>query len=132
VRCALVLCCAVALAAASLHADEVVPAEPSGPRHEDLAPVGPSLETRLAEIQRRVQAAAHYPENARLRGVSGETHVAFEVQPDGTPGEVDLVESSGSVALDRAAVQAVESAGVLPRVIGRVNVPVRFALVDPE
>jgi len=95
----------------------------------DAAPPSPSLEARLAEIQRRVQAALVYPESARLRGVAGETRVAFEILSDGTPGAVDVVESSGSLALDRAARRAVQHAGALPRVLGRVNVPVRFALL---
>ena len=93
----------------------------------DAAPPSPSVEARLAEIQRRVQAALVYPESARLRGVSGETRVAFEIRPDGLPQDVEVVESSGHRVLDRAAERAVRDA--LPRLLGRVNVPVSFALV---
>lgn len=100
--------------------------------HVDGIPAGPSVEARLAEIQRRVQAAASYPESARLRGASGEVQVAFEIEPDGSPVEIEVVDSSGSLALDRAAAKAVRDAGALPRVIGRVNVPVHFSLVAPR
>ena len=111
----------------------VIAAEPAGEaaalRHVDRVPAGPSLDARLVAIQRLVQAAARYPENARMRGVSGVARVAFEVRPDGTPVSIAVVESSGSIALDRAAARAVHGAGALPRVIGRVHVPVRFTLV---
>lgn len=119
---------ALALAAA---ADPDV-AAPAPPRHEDLAPTGPPLAARLAEIQRLVQDAARYPELARARGVAGETRVAFEIGADGHAVNLAIVESSGSLALDRAAERAVRDAGALPHVAGRVNVPVRFALVESD
>jgi protein TonB len=121
------LALAVALAPAPTAAD---PDTTAAPRHQDLAPAGPPLADRLAEIQRRVQDAARYPELARQRGVAGETRVAFGIGSDGRPVDLDVVQSSGSLALDRAAERAVRDAGVLPHVAGRVNVPVRFALVE--
>jgi TonB family protein len=122
---ALAAALAVALAAA---ADPDVGAAP--PRHQDLAPAGAPLASRLAEIQRRVQDAVRYPELARARGIAGEARVAFEIGSDGRAIGLAVVESSGSLALDRAAEQAVRDAGELPHVAGRVNVPVRFALVE--
>ncbi|MGH0030682.1 MAG: energy transducer TonB [Myxococcota bacterium] len=94
----------------------------------DVAARGPSIEERLAEIQRRVQAGAHYPESARARGVHGEARMGFAVSPDGRAEDVELLASSGSLALDRAAERAVREARALPRVVGRVAIPVRFAL----
>ena len=117
----------VALFALAALAEPSVDAAP--PRHADLVLAGPSVEQRLAEIQERVQAVASYPETARLRGISGEVQVAFEIEPDGSPVNVYVARSSGSLVLDRAAERAVRKAGALPRVIGRVRVPVRFALV---
>jgi protein TonB len=125
-RFATALLCALALASPA--ATQPAPSEQARP-HLDAAPPSPSLEARLLEIRERVQAAASYPESARMRGASGETRVAFEIETDGRPVGIEVVRSSGSVALDRAAEQAVRDAGALPRVIGRVNVPVRFALV---
>jgi protein TonB len=95
---------------------------------EDASLRGPSLWQRLAEIRQRVQRAKTYPPIARKRGVEGETSVAFEIDRSGTPHGIETVESSGHGALDRAALQAVERAGVLPWVYGRVTVPVRFTL----
>ncbi len=80
--------------------------------------------------QQRVQAAASYPESARMRGAAGEVRVAFQIEADGYPVEIEVVRSSGSLSLDRAAEAAVRAAGALPHIVGRVNVPVRFALVQ--
>jgi TonB family protein len=100
------------------------------PRVQDLGASGPSVAERLAEIRRRVQDVAVYPELARLRGVEGEAQVGFEIGPSGHPTRVVVERSSGSLALDRAAERAVTAAGVLPYVVGRIRVPVRFALVE--
>lgn len=104
------------------------PPAASPPPAVDAAPPGPSVEERLAEIARRIQRASRYPAIARERGVSGEALVAFEIQGDGRPGRLALVLSSGSGALDRAALDAVERAAPLPFVYGRVTAPVRFSL----
>ncbi len=94
----------------------------------DAAPPAPRVDERLAEIARRIQGASRYPAIARERGVSGEALVSFEIRADGRPGRLELVESSGSGALDRAALEAVERAAPLPFVYGRVTAPVRFTL----
>ncbi len=96
--------------------------------HVDAAPTGPSAAERLAEIQRRVQAAVVYPAIARKRSVEGTVDVSFRIAQDGRPGEVRVARSSGSATLDRAAERAVRDAAPLPRLLGRVTVPVRFSL----
>jgi TonB family protein len=125
------LACVALLVTATPLAVGADPAAPP-PSHEDLAPTGPSLAQRLAEIQQRVQRAAVYPPIARLRGVSGDATVEFEVAADGRPPDVRTVDSSGSALLDRAAERAVRDAAPLPFVHGPVRVPVRFALRDPS
>jgi protein TonB len=94
----------------------------------DAAPPVVPVQERLAEIQRHVQATLRYPESARARGIDGEAQVAFVIGPDGHARDVALLASSGSSALDRAAERAVREAGPLPRVLGRVRIPVRFEL----
>jgi protein TonB len=111
---------------------EPPPAGPApDPRAVDLVPEGPSAQERLAEIARRVQAAARYPELARLREAEGEALVAFEIDARGRPLDLRTERSSGHGALDRAALEAVERAAPLPWVFGRIEVPVAFALRDP-
>ena len=112
--------------------DGAPPVEAGPPVARDLAIQGPSLASRLAEIQRRVQAVARYPESARARGIGGEARVGFEIERDGRAVNVALLESSGSTSLDRAAERAVREAGALPWVVGRVAVPVRFELTASE
>jgi protein TonB len=111
------------------------PGEPdvsARPPFEDLAPQGPALEARLAQIALRVQQALVYPELARRDGIQGEAKLTFVIDARGRPREVELVESSGSQSLDWAARRALERAGALPYVAGRVTVPVRFALACEE
>jgi protein TonB len=94
----------------------------------DLAPAGPSVEARLAEIRRRIQAALEYPPIARWQDLQGDALVRFEIGAEGHAQGVRLVRSSGEPLLDAAAVRAVLAAGVLPRVYGPLEVPVSFEL----
>jgi TonB family protein len=87
---------------------------------------------RLAEIRHRIQTAAVYPPIARARNEVGETRIAFEIGPEGRAMKIRVARSSGSATLDRAAARAVESAEPLPRLVGEINVPVRFELSDPD
>ena len=98
----------------------------------DLAPRERSVAERIEEVRRRVQAAASYPPIARKRGVQGEALVSFEIASNGRAHSVVTLQSSGSGLLDRAALAAVERAAPLPWIYGRVAVPVRFTLRDPD
>jgi protein TonB len=97
---------------------------------EDAVPVGPSVDERLAEIRRRIQAALVYPPLARLQRVEGTALVRFEIGRDGAAREVRVFRTSGKPSLDRAATRAVAAAAPLPWVYGRLEVPVRFALEE--
>jgi len=115
------------LPAAARAAD--APAIDDPARGVDAAPPpGPSVDSRLAEIQRRVQAALVYPNAAERRGVEGEATVEFVLGADGHAKDVRTRASSGSALLDHAAERAVRDAGPLPYVYGVLVVPVRFAL----
>jgi TonB family protein len=109
-------------------------AEDPAPQHEarapavDLAPSGPSVESRLAEIRRRIEAALEYPALARWQDQEGATLVRFEIGADGRAHDVRVARSSGEPLLDAAAARAVVAAGVLPRVYGPLEVPVSFEL----
>jgi TonB family protein len=96
----------------------------------DAVPRGPSLAERLAEIRRRIQQALVYPPSARQRGLAGVSELEFVIGVDGRAENITLVGSSGHRILDRAAQRSVEAAGVLPRVYGRLSVPVRFDLAE--
>jgi TonB family protein len=99
------------------------------PFWEDALPPAPSLAERLEEIRRRVQEAVVYPTRARRNGTTGVTRIRFQIAANGLAAEIRTVETSGSALLDRAAEQGAVDAGELPRVYGRVEVPVRFELL---
>lgn len=110
-------------------AEERLPAVAARPpAYTDAAPRGPSVNERLAEIARRVQAESQYPPLARQRGVAGTSEVSFEVGSAGVPVRIETAETSGHPILDRAARRAVEDAAPLPFVYGRITVPVEFQL----
>lgn len=96
--------------------------------NRDLAPTGPSLPERLETIRRRVQQALVYPPLARWRAETGEAVVRFEIDAAGEARGVEVVAGSGHAALDRAAARAVVEAAPLPRVVGPLEIPVRFEL----
>jgi protein TonB len=94
----------------------------------DALPHGPSVAERLEVIRRRLEAALVYPPPARRRGIEGITTIEFEIGPAGRAAGVRTTASSGSQLLDRAAERCAVDAGELPRVLGRLEVPIRFAL----
>jgi TonB family protein len=99
------------------------------PFWEDALPPGPSLAERLEEIRSRVQEAVVYPPEARSRGITGLTRIRFEIAENGRAEKIRTVATSGSALLDDAAEQGAADAEALPRVYGRVEVPIRFELV---
>ncbi len=77
-----------------------------------------------------------YPRVARQRGYEGTVELAVYVLANGKVGDVELVESSGSSSLDRAAIRAVERWRFAPATRnGRavdiwIEVPIEFHLVE--
>jgi periplasmic protein TonB len=90
--------------------DPAPPAPPPPPAPAPAAPatgaVDPSFD---AALRAAIESAVHYPESARMAGISGRARVAFTYL-DGTVSDVRLVVSSGSGLLDRAALAAVRDA----------------------
>ena len=125
------LLAAAPLASPDAAADAAEAVDSAHIRFEDAQPPRPSVEQRLDDIRRRVQAALEYPPIARRREVTGETRVRFEIGADGRARDVEVVRSSGRALLDRAATRAVVAAGALPRIWGPIEIPVRFEL-EPQ
>ena len=114
-----------------LRADEVsatAPREQSARVIVDAIAHGPSVDTRLEEIRRKIQENLSYPPLARWRDVSGATVIEFEVTDEGGTRDVRLAKSSGMLLLDDAAEQAVATVTGLPVVHGRLSIPIRFEL----
>jgi protein TonB len=115
------------------------PAEPHDPYAEgatvlgvDGAPAGPSVAERIAVIRERLQAALVYPVSARRRGLEGTSRIQFTIGPDGHARDVRTEATSGHYVLDQAAERCAVDAGKLPRVLGRLEVPIRFSLEEAD
>jgi protein TonB len=89
--------------------------DPPAPVLESVVPAQPAVEEMDADMQDKgVEASAissaavrpRYPLGARLRGEEGLVRLAVRVDATGKAEEVEVVESSGFTALDRAAVKA--------------------------
>jgi protein TonB len=128
-RIPLLLGAALTLAWAPSGAEPPAAVDAPPPFWEDALPPGPSLAERLEEIRSRVQDSVVYPPEARSRGITGVTRIRFQIADDGRAEKIRTVASSGSGLLDAAAEQGAADAEALPRVYGRVEVPVRFELV---
>ena len=66
-----------------------------------------------------------YPANATRQGLEGKVVLKIEVQVDGRAGEIIVVDSSGSEALDEAAVAAVRQWRFIPAREEDTGIPVR-------
>lgn len=73
-----------------------------------------------------------YPESARLLGEQGRAKLRYFVDESGLVSNVDVVESSGSAALDKAAVNAISKYQYEPGQSGWASHPVNFTLKGPE
>ena len=75
-----------------------------------------------------------YPSAARRQGWEGTTVLRVQIQTDGLPGTIEIVQSAGYRELDDAAVQAVRAAQFVPahrdgvQIVSWVEVPVTFRL----
>ena len=126
----LALLCVLGLAATAA-------AEPPNPYRDGTTTIGvdgaaapPSVQARVAWIRARLAEVLVDPKGAQKRGYEGVSRIQFVIGPDGRAAEIRTVESSGHSVLDRAAEQSAVDAGELPRILGRLDVPVRFSLEE--
>jgi periplasmic protein TonB len=141
-------------------APKVVKARPSPARAQPVAahtpgpaaaavasPVAPEGETGSAKgsasvaaiegdylrgLQRAIARNRFYPPGARRQDVTGVATVAFTIQSDGRLGDIRLAKSSGSEALDQAALETLRRLGSyrpIPAGTGRARWPVRVPIV---
>ncbi|WP_169051575.1 energy transducer TonB, partial [Neptunomonas sp. XY-337] len=74
-----------------------------------------------------------YPRMARRRGVEGEVRVLITIGPGGRVKYAEIEQSSGSQALDQAAMKAVRQWRFTPHTRGfvRARAPITFSLTSP-
>lgn len=100
-------------------ADSALPAVPPPPRSTDVPPGAP---VPISRVQ------PDYPSSAMRRSESGTVLVRIAVGSDGRPDDVEVLRSSRSRALDRAATQAARRWRFQPGQTGTVEVPFEFKL----
>ncbi len=98
---------------------------------------GETWRTYTKQLSAHFKKYKHYPEMARKQRLTGIVIVSVEVRSDGTIDEVQIVQSSGSVMLDQAAVQSVRRASPTPPFPDgvqaksrKVTIPYRYQLTD--
>jgi periplasmic protein TonB len=102
------------------------PQHPEPPRAERAAPSSTSAPVAIET------PAPRYPPEALRRGVSGEVLLRIDVDANGRPHSMDVVRSSGSRELDRAALVAARGWHFRPAlrdgrpVAASVQVPIHF------
>ncbi|MCX8123147.1 MAG: TonB family protein [Spirochaetes bacterium] len=72
-------------------------------------------------IRQRIQEALLYPATARKDGIEGQAYVKFTIEKNGNVMGVVLVQSSGSLLLDTAAISAIHSAAPFPPIPDTLN-----------
>lgn len=71
----------------------------------------------------------HYPRQALLKGLEGETWLSLEVDENGEPHKIHIQKTSGCEMLDRSAVNAVQKWQFAPA--KRLGIPVKSECVVP-
>jgi TonB family protein len=80
-----------------------------------------------ANLAAAIERTKYYPRLARERGIEGVVRVRFRLTSSGAVEKIEIVESSGSEILDKAAVDAANRA-TWPRLSGWVTMPMNYSL----
>jgi TonB family protein len=75
----------------------------------------------FTKIKRRIDQAYFYPREAAADLLYGTVSVAFEINRDGSLGDLKIAQSSGKEALDEAALEIIKKASPFSRVPGRIR-----------
>ena len=102
--------------------DGQAPATNTDPLPRTAPDVSPGTPMPLSRVQ------PDYPSDAMRRNESGTVVVRITVDSDGKPDDIEVVRSSRSRALDRAATQAARRWRFRPGQAGSVEVPFEFKL----
>jgi protein TonB len=111
----------------------LVETAPPAPPQVAVAPKPrPTAPTAISQPQPISSPSPTYPMRALRNGEQGTVMVSAEIDVDGVPSSVEVAKSSGSRALDRAAVDAVKRWRFRPAMTdgrptpGRVQIPISF------
>ncbi len=107
------------------------------PVEADVSPAGPvesveePIATRLEDLGLEYFVAPDYPRSARRRGLNGYVDVAFDVNPDGSTGAIEVLRGVPADAFDESAADAVRQWRFAPRQdTYRGRITLRFEITD--
>ena len=83
---------------------------------------------RLLQIVRRINKRKYYPEEARRESLEGVPRVMFSINPSGSVGDVNIIETSGSRVLDSAAIETIKKSSPLPFYPDPITISLRYSL----
>jgi protein TonB len=106
------------------------PAEDTDPEADAEAATADYVKRNYSYIQRRIWGKLEYPLLALRAGAQGVVEVSFTLNEDGGVSDVSIVKTSGSEALDNAAMEAIHAAAPFrpPPAAVRMVIPVAFRL----
>lgn len=123
---------------ASVPQDEPPIESETAPLQAEAAP--PALDTGylqdleqryMAALRQAIEAQKYYPRRARRLGHQGSVRIEFILERDGRLRDIRIAESSGSRALDKAALKAVKTVGrfePIPQELAQRRWPLDVAL----
>jgi TonB family protein len=80
----------------------------------------------LKVIISKIHSEKYYPRIAKKRGIQGDALLRFELKTDGGLEKVNILKSSGSNILDKAAVNTVKKAAPFPYINGSIDVVLSY------
>jgi periplasmic protein TonB len=101
----------------------ISPAPPSVPAKRDYGWLSEAILRRVEELKR-------YPASARVERAEGKAMVKAVINEDGSLGEVEVVQSSGYPALDKAAIETMRQAAPfhLPHPLGQPRMTIKIPM----
>lgn len=113
----------------------VPPQPPEPPKKAE--PTDGDFEAYRNSVQNELKRNIRYPKMAQNRGIQGEAKIEIKLDDEGNVISVTIVESSGSVVLDNAAIETVKRSNlkqymkeILFGKLKSIKVPVAFVLAD--
>lgn len=108
--------------------NSVTPAGGTGDGADAAGPVSANAPNVLAAIRAKILAKQKYPGEARRNGEKGTVKVGFKISLEGAVQALRVLKSSGSAALDDAALAAVRAAAPLPYFPQSIALPLEYRL----
>lgn len=96
--------------------------------HVTSKPAGENNDELLTILHAAIEKTQSYPDDAEQTGREGRVSVEFLLNPDGSINQLHILQPSGTVSLDEAALAAVRAAAPFANVNSYLHAPQRFSI----